>query len=75
MLLRMCMQHGLLITKTVFQQNDCRKTSWMHPWSGDWHVIDYALVRLKDPVDIHHVRTIKKTQLGQTIQNNYMNMF
>jgi len=61
MLLRLCMQHRLLITNTVYQQNDNRKTSWMHPRSGDWHLIDYALSRRRDRAEIHLVRTVKST--------------
>ncbi|KAI8495015.1 hypothetical protein Bbelb_270010 [Branchiostoma belcheri] len=35
----------LAITNTIFQQKDSLKTTWMHPRSKHWHLIDYILVR------------------------------
>ena len=52
LLLRKCTEHKLLITNTVFRQPTCNKTSWMHPHSKHWHLIDYVIVRRKDRQDV-----------------------
>ncbi|ESO01668.1 hypothetical protein HELRODRAFT_174630 [Helobdella robusta] len=48
MLLEFCTEHNLVVTNTVFQQADRKKTSWKHPRSGHWHLIDYILIRQRD---------------------------
>ncbi|KAJ7412530.1 hypothetical protein BTVI_46102 [Pitangus sulphuratus] len=40
LLLEFCAEQQLTITYTIFQQ----KTTWMHPRSKHWHLIDYILV-------------------------------
>ena len=45
MLLTKCAEHNLTITNTLFRQKDRRKTSWRHPRSGHWHLIDFIIVR------------------------------
>ena len=50
LLLRKCAEHELLITNTVFRLPTQRKTSWMHPCSKHWHLIDYVIVQRKDYV-------------------------
>ena len=40
--------HELLITNTVFRLPTRNKTSWMHPRSKLWHLIDYVIVRRKE---------------------------
>ena len=47
LLLRKCAEHELLITNTVFRLPTRRKTTWMHPLSKHWHLIDYVIVRRK----------------------------
>ena len=44
-LLSLCSELGLAITNTFFQLRDMHKTSWMHPRSKHWHLIDYVIVR------------------------------
>ena len=44
LLLKKCVEHELLITNTVFRLPTCNKTSWMHPHSKHWHLVDYVLV-------------------------------
>ena len=44
LLLRKCAEHELLITNTVFRLPTRRKTSWMHPRSKHWHLVDYVIV-------------------------------
>ena len=44
-LLSLCCQHDLCITNTMFRLKQKYKTSWMHPRSKQWHLIDYIIVR------------------------------
>ena len=53
LLLRICTTHGLAITNTMFRLPTRNKTSWMHPRSKQWHLIDYIIVRAKDRQDVH----------------------
>ena len=52
LLLRTCAAHDLLITNTIFRLPNRNKTSWMHPRSKHWHLIDYVIVRKKDRQDV-----------------------
>ena len=52
LLLRTCAAHDLLITNTVFRLPNRNKTSWMHPRSKHWHLIDYVIVRQRDRHDV-----------------------
>ena len=58
LLLRKCAKHELLITNTVFHLPTRRKTSWMHPRSKHWHLIDYVIVRRKDRQDVRVTKTM-----------------
>ena len=51
-LLTLCSSHDLAITNTMFRQPTRNKTSWMHPRSGHWHLIDYIFVRDRDRRDV-----------------------
>ena len=51
-LLELCTVHGLLITNTIFQLPKQKKSTWMHPRSKHWHLIDYIIVRQKDRQDV-----------------------
>ena len=51
-LLRTCTEHKLLITNTVFRLPLRNRTSWMHPRSKHWHLIDYLITRAKDNHDV-----------------------
>ena len=53
-------EHDLLITNTVFRLSNRNKTSWMHPRSKHWHLIDYVIVRSTDRQDVR----VKKTMCG-----------
>ena len=44
-LLSLCSQHDLTITNTLFRMKAKYKTSWMHPRSKKWHLLDYIIVR------------------------------
>ena len=41
LLLAFCSEHNLLITNTIFKHKEHHKTTWMHPRSKHWHLIDY----------------------------------
>ena len=58
LLLKKCAEHELLITKTVFRPPTRNKTSWMHPHSKHWHLIDYVIVRRKDRQDVRVTKTM-----------------
>ena len=47
-LLTLCTEFNLTITNTIFRMKDRYKTSWMHPRSKHWHLIDYIIVRRSD---------------------------
>nr|XP_054768285.1 uncharacterized protein LOC129275831 [Lytechinus pictus] len=69
LLLELCMEQQLVITNTVFQQKDSLKTTWMHPRSKHWHLIDYVLVRGRDLNDILHTRSSEET-IGFSIKKS-----
>ncbi|KAF7248362.1 Craniofacial development protein 2 [Varanus komodoensis] len=52
LLLKKCAAHDLIITNTIFCLPTLKKTSWMHPHSKHWHLIDYVIVRRKDRQDV-----------------------
>ena len=52
LLLSKCAEHELIITNTIFRQKNKNKTSWQHPRSKHWHLIDYIIVRQKDKKDV-----------------------
>ena len=61
LLLNMCAEYQLTITNTLFQQANKYKTSWMHPRSKHWHLIDYVIVRQRDSRDVKKTCTIGAT--------------
>ena len=58
LLLKLCAEHSLTITNTLFQQKARFKTTWKHPRSKHWHLLDYILVRQKDVKDVLHARVM-----------------
>ena len=63
LLLSLCSQFELVITNTVFQQANRHKTTWMHPGSKKWHMIDYVITRQRDIKDVHHTRAMCGTSV------------
>ena len=59
LLLELCAENQLTVTNTLFQQKDRYKTTWMHPRSKHWHMIDFILVRRCDVKDILHTRVMR----------------
>ena len=58
-LLTFCTENNLSISSTFFQQKDKYKSTWMHPRSKHWHLIDYVLVRSRDIRDVRSVRAMR----------------
>ena len=57
-LLSLCAQNELCITNTFFQQENRHKTTWMHPGSKQWHMIDYVITRRRDIKEVFHTRAM-----------------
>ena len=53
-----CVLHNLIITNTIFQQATRHKTTWMHPGTKEWHMIDYAITKQRDVKDVQHTRSM-----------------
>ena len=51
-------EHRLLMTNTTFRMKDKHKTSWMHPRSKHWHLIDYVITRQRDRADVLSTRAM-----------------
>uniref|UniRef100_A0A803TFN5 Endonuclease/exonuclease/phosphatase domain-containing protein n=1 Tax=Anolis carolinensis TaxID=28377 RepID=A0A803TFN5_ANOCA len=52
LLLTKCGGHNLVITNTLFRQKNKLKTSWKHPRSKHWHLLDYVITRARDRRDV-----------------------
>lgn len=48
-----CRKFNLVIRNTHFPQPSCRRISWMHHQSKDWHLIDYIITKKRDLRDIN----------------------
>lgn len=62
LLLELCAEHQLVITNTIFQQKDSLKTTWMHPRSKHWHLLDYVLVSKRGLRDVLHTRVMPSAE-------------
>ena len=54
-----CSEFGLFVTNTLFQLKHKHKTTWMHPRSKHWHLLDYVLVKAVDLQDVQITRVIR----------------
>lgn len=59
LLLALCSEFELVLTNTVFKQREEHKTTWMHPRSKHWHLIDYIITRQRDRMDVHITRAMR----------------
>ena len=59
LLLSKCAEHELCITNTLFRMADKYKTTWMHPRSKHWHMIDFIIVRQRDRRDVCVTRAMR----------------
>ena len=53
LLMALCSEFEMIVTNTMFKQKDKRKTTWMHPRSGHWHMIEFIITRCRDKMVIH----------------------
>ena len=58
LLLDTCMAYNLHITNFNFQLPLRNRTSWMHPRSKHWHLIDYIIVRQEDRSDVRITKSM-----------------
>ena len=58
LLLGLCAEHNLIVTNTLFQLPNQQKTTWKHPRSKQWHILDYVLTRARDRRDVHITRSM-----------------
>ena len=56
-LLELCEEFNLCITNTMFKHKGDHTTTWMHPRSKQWHLLDYAITRKRDFQDINNVQS------------------
>lgn len=56
-LLSICKEFNLIITNTYSLQLNCRKTSWIHFRSKDWHFIDFVMNNKRNSRDISITRS------------------
>uniref|UniRef100_G1KYM6 Endonuclease/exonuclease/phosphatase domain-containing protein n=1 Tax=Anolis carolinensis TaxID=28377 RepID=G1KYM6_ANOCA len=61
LLLTKCGEHNLVITNTLFRQKNKLKTSWKHPRSKHWHLLDYVITRARDRRDVLLTRAMTGT--------------
>ncbi|KAJ2950085.1 hypothetical protein O0L34_g11426 [Tuta absoluta] len=59
LLLSLCAQYDLAISNTMFRLAAKHKTTWMHPRSKHWHLIDYAIMRQRDISQVQITRVMR----------------
>ena len=59
LLLTFCAENNFTITNTLFQLPAIHKTTWMHPRSKHWHLIDFVITRRRDIQDVHITRAMR----------------
>ncbi|KAK6983239.1 craniofacial development protein 2, partial [Biomphalaria glabrata] len=64
LLLQTCAEHKLLISNTIFSLPMRKRTSWMHPRSRHWHLIDYVITRQSDRQDIRVTKSCCEAECG-----------
>ena len=53
-------EHDIVIINTLFRQKSMYKTTWMHPRSKYWHLLDYVIVPVTKK-DVRITRTMRGT--------------
>ena len=48
----------IIVTNTMCMQKYKRKTTWMHPRSKQWHMVDFIITRCWVKMDIHRSRAM-----------------
>nr|VZI49547.1 unnamed protein product [Spirometra erinaceieuropaei] len=52
LLLRICVEHRLILMNTLFCLPEREKAIWRHPRSRQWHLLDYVLFRRRGQRDV-----------------------
>ena len=55
-----CTVNNLVITNSFYQHKTIHQTSWRHPGTKKWHLLDYTLVNIKFRSTIHDVRFYRR---------------
>lgn len=63
-LLNFCTIQGLCIPITWFQQKNKRKTTWKHPRSDSWHMIDYIIIKTNKRQNVLRSRVFRGAECG-----------
>ena len=58
LLLMKCTEHNLVITNTIFESKERYQTTWMHPRSKHWHLLDYVITRSRDQKDVLNTKAL-----------------
>ena len=61
-LLTLCSEFNLTITNTNLCMKIRYKTSWIHPRSKHWHLLNYVIVRKSDPKFVKITYTTRNTK-------------
>uniref|UniRef100_A0A8D9AY99 Craniofacial development protein 2 n=1 Tax=Cacopsylla melanoneura TaxID=428564 RepID=A0A8D9AY99_9HEMI len=59
MLLEFCTEMSLRIVNTLFYQKSKYKTTWKHPRSHEWHILDYFIVKARDVKSVLRCRSMR----------------
>ena len=60
----LCSEFELIVTRTMLKQKDERKTTWMHPRSRHWHIIDFIITSCPEKMDIRCTRAMRGANCG-----------
>jgi len=58
-LLSICSEFELVVTNTIFKMKNKYKTTWQHPRSGHWHLLDYVIVRKRCQAEVAITRVMR----------------
>ena len=62
-----CSEHELAIINTYYQQANKYKSTWQHPRSKHWHMMDYVITQQCHVRDVHITRSCMAQVSGETI--------
>ena len=59
-LIEFCSINNIIVSNTFFQHKLVHQTSWMHPGTKVWHMLDYTLVNKKFRSSVENVRMFRR---------------
>ena len=74
-LLSLCSEFVLTITNTRFQMKNIYKSTWRHPRSSQWHMIDHYMTRRRDFRECLVTRVMRGAQCGTDHLMQRMTLF